>query len=253
MRQRKVKNIDEKLAAFEGLLVTSPAEFKGHWAEAFGNDQPIYLELGCGKGQFITTYARENSDKNYVAVEGQDSVILRALEKCVGVIANALFFCDFVQDIRDYFGAGELAGVYLNFSDPWPKKRHAKRRLTYGGRLLTYMDVLAPGGCIEIKTDNDGLFEFTLDEIERVGIKIEAMTRDLHKSGKVCLANGEVAVRNEGGTWSGIDGGELLDEKAVTLAGVNEEACASAAKITTEYEDKFRGGGKNINFVRIRK
>lgn len=212
MRQRRVKNLEDKLQALSSHMVDNPKEYRGKWHELFGNDNPIYLELGCGKGQFLSGYAEKYGDRNYIGIEGQSTVLLRALEKAESrELGNILYFCDFVQDIGDYFLPGELSGVYLNFSDPWPKARHNKRRLTYRGRLESYIGVLKAGGQIEIKTDNDPLFEFTLDEIKAAGLIIDEMTRDLH-------------------------GGEQM---------------LTAREITTEYEDKFRSNGKNINYIKV--
>ena len=211
MRQRSVKNLEEKLELNSSFLIRDPREVKGKWSEVFGNKNPIYLEIGCGKGQFIFTYANKNPDKNYIAIEGQENVALRALEKAEqGGLQNLRIFIDFVNDIKDYFEEGELAGVYLNFSDPWPKARHAKRRLTYHKRLANYKEVIGTEGLIEFKTDNDALFEFSLEEIELGGFEVLEVTRDLH--------NSEFASK----------------------------------EITTEYEDKFRNGGKNINYVKIK-
>lgn len=211
MRQRSIKNLEEKLELNSSFLIREPKDIKGKWAEIFGNDNPIYLEIGCGKGQFIYSYASHNPDKNYIAIEGQENVVLRALEKAeAGGLKNLRIFIDFVQDIKDYFEEGELAGIYLNFSDPWPKARHAKRRLTYHKRLVNYKEIIGEDGCIEFKTDNEGLFEFTLEEIQLGEFEIVEMSRDLHSSDY------------------------------------------DAKNITTEYEDKFRNGGKNINYVKIR-
>lgn len=141
--------------------------------------------------------------------------MLRALEKAESQqLVNLRIFIGFVRDLRDYFEKGELSGIYLNFSDPWPKARHAKRRLTHRKRLENYKEVLADGGFIEFKTDNDGLFEFTLEEIEAAGYEIVEMTRDLHR-GQV----GQYAEKSK--------------------------------KFMTEYEEKFSRQGKNINFVRV--
>lgn len=210
MRQRSIKNLEEKLELNSSFLIREPKDIKGKWAEIFGNDNPIYLEIGCGKGQFIYSYASQNPDKNYIAIEGQENVVLRALEKAeAGGLKNLRIFIDFVQDIKDYFEEGELAGIYLNFSDPWPKARHAKRRLTYHKRLANYKEIIGEDGCIEFKTDNEGLFEFTLEEIQLGEFEMVEMSRDLHSSDY------------------------------------------DAKNITTEYEDKFRNGGKNINYVKI--
>ena len=225
MRQRNIKNLQEKLEQNSGFLVREPETVKGRWAELFGNDNPIYLELACGKGKFISRMAQDNPDRNYIAIEGQSNVALRALEKAQeGRLANLRIFIDYVHDLQDYFTEGELDGIYLNFSDPWPKKRHekrrltfrwpkarhAKRRLTHRNRLENYREVLSDEGTVEFKTDNDGLFDFTMEELEEGGFEILQQTRDLHKSG------------------------------------------FSAAEITTEYEERFKDAGKNINFVKFR-
>ncbi|MBR4410445.1 MAG: tRNA (guanosine(46)-N7)-methyltransferase TrmB [Firmicutes bacterium] len=217
MRQRTVKNLEEKMANNSSFLIKDPREAKGHWAEIFGNNNPVYLEIGCGKGKFILTRAQRNPEANYIAVEGQENVILRAMEKAEAAgLANLRLFNDFVNDLNDYFEKGELAGVYLNFSDPWPKARHDKRRLTYHKRLENYFQVMGEDGFVEFKTDNEGLFEFTLEEIvllEEKGLKMAEMTRNLH----------------------------------------GEDCTYESRLVTTEYEDKFSAAGKNINYVKITK
>ena len=205
------------MANNSSFLIKDPREAKGHWAEIFGNNNPVYLEIGCGKGKFILTRAQRNPEANYIAVEGQENVILRAMEKAeTAGLANLRLFNDFVNDLNDYFEKGELAGVYLNFSDPWPKARHDKRRLTYHKRLENYFQVMGEDGFVEFKTDNEGLFEFTLEEIallEEKGLKMAEMTRDLH----------------------------------------GEDCTYESRQVTTEYEDKFSAAGKNINYVKITK
>lgn len=215
MRQRKLKNLNERLDAFSRFIIEEPAAYRGRWKEIFGNDKPIWLEIGCGKGQFITRHAALHPERNYIAVEGHESVVLRALEKAAAMNGtagpgNLCFILEYVRDIRDLFADGELEGVYLNFSDPWPKERHAKRRLTYGKRLRQYAQIIRPGGVIAFKTDNEGLFDFSLEQIQQEGMEILEMSRDLHRS------------------------------------PYSEE------NITTEYEDKFASTGKNINYVKFR-
>lgn len=211
MRQRNIKNLEEKLEMNSGFLIREPKELKGRWKEVFGNDNPLYLEIGCGKGKFIFGMAQANPDRNYIAIEGQSNVVLRALEKAEeGRLENLRIFIDYVDDLNDYFDKGELGGIYLNFSDPWPKARHVKRRLTYRKRLANYREVLADGAAIEFKTDNDDLFRFTLEEIEAGGFEIVEMTKNLHDSS------------------------------------------FKAKEITTEYEDRFKTGGKNINYVKFK-
>ncbi|CDA91885.1 tRNA (guanine-N(7)-)-methyltransferase [Firmicutes bacterium CAG:238] len=215
MRQRNIKNLSERIEQNSRLLIEEPGDCKGRWAEIFGNGNPIYLEIGCGKGDFITKHAFAEPDCNFIACEGQMSVVLRALEKAeASGSGNLRVFIDFVNDLEDYFEVGELSGIYLNFSDPWPKARHAKRRLTYRGRLQNYKKVLKPDGFIEFKTDNEGLFAFTLEEIEACGYEMIEMSRDLH------------------GEAQGVHG--------------EKSRC-----FMTEYEEKFSGQGKNINFARF--
>ncbi|MBQ4649692.1 MAG: tRNA (guanosine(46)-N7)-methyltransferase TrmB [Firmicutes bacterium] len=214
MRQRSIKNLAEKLELNSAFLIEDPRACKGCWAEVFGNNNPVYLEIGCGKGKFIMSRAAACPDRNFIAVEGQEAVALRALEKAADEqLNNVRIFIDFVNDLGDYFEKGELAGIFLNFSDPWPKARHAKRRLTYHKRLQNYKDIMAEDGIVEFKTDNDGLFEFTLEEIEQAGFEILEMTRDLHSP--------------------------------------ENEDIYESARFTTEYEDKFSAAGKNINYVKI--
>ena len=215
MRQRKLKNLNERLDAFSRFIIEEPAAHRGRWKEVFGNDKPIWLEIGCGKGQFITRHAALHPERNYIAVEGHESVVLRALEKAAAMNGtagpgNLCFILEYVRGIRDLFADGELEGVYLNFSDPWPKERHAKRRLTYGKRLRQYAQIIRPGGVIAFKTDNEGLFDFSLEQIQQEGMEILEMSRDLHRS------------------------------------PYSEE------NVTTEYEDKFASTGKNINYVKFR-
>lgn len=183
MRQRNIKNLDQKIRRNSTFLVTDPESCRGRWQEVFENNAPIYLEIGCGKGRFIALRAAAFPEKNFIAVEGQSNVALRALQKAETChFDNLRIFIDYVDDLGRYFEPGELAGIYLNFSDPWPKARHAKRRLTYREKLKNYRSVMSPEGTIEFKTDNDGLFAFTIDEIRNAGLSIWEMTTDLAAS-----------------------------------------------------------------------
>ena len=184
MRQRNIKNLDEKLKQNSAFLIEDPQQNKGRWSEVFANGNPIFLEIGCGKGQFITSRAESFPKANYIAIEGQSNVALRALEKAQAEgMENLRIFIAYVHDLEDYFEAGELAGIYLNFSDPWPKARHFKRRLTYRQRLLNYKKVLGRDGFVEFKTENDGLYDFSLDEIKEAGLEITDASKDLHACG----------------------------------------------------------------------
>ncbi|MBQ3107776.1 MAG: tRNA (guanosine(46)-N7)-methyltransferase TrmB [Firmicutes bacterium] len=182
MRQRKVKNEAEKLAAVAAWSVPEPKSRKGRWAELFpGKD--LYLELGCGRGHFLVGHAQTHPENAYIGAEYQGSVALRAMEliRDSGV-PNALCMVEQVLELSEYFDAGELSGIYLNFSDPWPKARHEKRRLTHRRYLEAYRTALKPGGFVEIKTDNDDLFAFTLEEIKALELNPEELSFDLHGS-----------------------------------------------------------------------
>lgn len=182
MRQRKIKNVDKKLRDLSDYM--TGLDNKGRWWEVFaGRKGDIYVEIGCGKGRFINELAKNNREACYIGVEGHSSVILRALQKAEHAeLRNIIFSCGYIKDLRDVFEDDEIDGIYLNFSDPWPKKRHAKRRLTHRKYLKSYMQVVKPGGFIQFKTDNDDLFGFTLEEIESCGYEIEEISRDLHTS-----------------------------------------------------------------------
>ena len=248
MRQRKAKDLETRLAACTDFIYKTQGD-KPLLSKVFSGHRELCVEVGSGKGQFIIKRAALNPDVDYMGIEGQETVVLRAAEKARAVsgkmewpenvpgeerleglsspLENLKFVNCFVENMPELFHENQLAGVYLNFSDPWPKARHAKRRLTYHRRLLDYAWAIRDGGFIEIKTDNEGLFASTLEEIEicqgmakeKDGVpflEMVEMTRDLHCIGEE-------------------DGGEKYE----------------AAEITTEYEDKFSGRGKNINYVKL--
>lgn len=183
MRQRKIKDLSRKLDDLSAFIVSQPEEAKDKWNEIFGNDNPIFVEIGCGKGQFINAHTALYPNRNYIGIEGQQSVILRAVEKTAAEAGNVIYISKFVGDITEIFAEREIAGIYLNFSDPWPKDRHAKRRLMHIDRLRRYFTALKSSAFVEIKTDNEELFDFTLTQIEKGGYFIEEITRDLKASG----------------------------------------------------------------------
>lgn len=183
MRQRKVKNEEERLAEHHPYLIEDPKAQKGNWRGVFANGNGIYAELGCGKGKFIMTLAEQNPDRNYIAIEGRGSIILRALEKATEEgLSNIVFVKEYIKDLTEYFAEDELSGIYLNFSDPWPKDRHAKRRLTHSRYLDGYKKVMKDGCCIELKTDNDDMFAFAASEFRGCGMKLLESTEDLHST-----------------------------------------------------------------------
>jgi len=183
MRQRKVKNIEEKLESCGELLVGAPIDHKGSWQNLFPKMQPLYLEIGCGRGGFITGIAGKNPDKNFIGVEGHSSVALRALQNItIQGLQNVRIIAEYINDPEDWFADHEVSGIYLNFSDPWPKDRHAKRRLTSPKYLSSYKKILKTGAFIEIKTDNEQLFEYSVKSLKDEGFLILELSEDLHNS-----------------------------------------------------------------------
>ena len=163
---------------------------KGNWKEIFGNENPIHIEVGMGKGRFLMDLAALNPNINYVGIEMYSSVLLRAVQKMEeNPLANLRFIRMDAREIEETFAKDEVDKIYLNFSDPWPKDRHAKRRLPSRQFLARYNEILKADGRIEFKTDNKGLFEFALEEVEPAGWKIEAFTRDLHHDEKMFAGN----------------------------------------------------------------
>lgn len=187
-------------------VFTAPEGMKGSWSDVFGNDNPLYIEIGMGKGRFISELAAANPDINYVGIEKYSSVLLRAVEKQDELqLANLRFIRMDAENICEVFGKYEVDRIYLNFSDPWPKDRHAKRRLTSRQFFERYNEILKPEGRVEFKTDNRDLFDFSVVEVEEAGWKLKAVTYDLH----------------------------------------NDEVL-SAGNVMTEYEEKFSSQGNPI-------
>lgn len=185
MRLRNVKGSRETIAANE-YVMHLPEEYesyKGRWKEFFGNNNPIHIEIGMGKGKFIMELAKANPDINYIGIEKYSSVLVRALEKRPELETNNLVFIRMdAEDIIKVFGIREIERIYLNFSDPWPKDRHAKRRLTSTQFLSKYNQFLQLDGKVIFKTDNRPLFDFSLEQVEEAGWILENHTFDLHNS-----------------------------------------------------------------------
>ena len=206
MRLRNVPGAREVMIENK-YVYTEPEGMSGTWAEVFGNNNPVRIEIGMGKGTFITTLAATNPDINYVGIEKYSSVLIRALEKQEEAqLPNIIFIRMDAEEITDVFGEGEVDRIYLNFSDPWPKERHAKRRLTSRQFLARYNQILKKDGQLEFKTDNRVLFDFSVEEVEPAGWHIRELTYDLHNDARM----------NEG-------------------------------NIMTEYEERFSGMGTPIN------
>ena len=205
MRLRHIRGAEETIAE-SPYVIQEPELHKGSWNQVFGNDNPIQIEVGMGKGRFIMELAQQNPDINYIGIERYSSVLLRGLQKRAQLELNNIYFmCIDAKNMADYFAPGEVNKIYLNFSDPWPKDRHAKRRLTSRQFFARYDQILKKEGHLEFKTDNQDLFTFSLEEVPEAGWKLDASTRDLHHD----------AVLNEG-------------------------------NVMTEYEEKFSSKGNPI-------
>lgn len=191
MRLRNIPYADEVIAD-SPWVIKEPAEKKGGWNQVFGNGNPLHIEVGMGKGQFITEMALRNPDINYIGIERYTSVLLRAVQKRAKLetdIPNLYYLCVDAKELPDLFAEGEVARIYLNFSDPWPKDRHAKRRLPSKEFLARYDRILAKDGKVEFKTDNRDLFTFALEQREIAGWILEASTFDLHHDAALCAGN----------------------------------------------------------------
>ena len=182
MRMRKKKHTDDRIASCGKYLVEDPSSMKGRWNELSG-DRKLCLEIGCGKGTFVCETAKRNPDKFFVAVEKVRDVIVMAMEKAKNAELSNVVFADMdAEKLCDVFEENELSEIYLNFSDPWPKKKHAKRRLTYRSFLDIYRTILCDDGVVYFKTDNRPLFDFSLIEMERSAYALSDITYDLHNS-----------------------------------------------------------------------
>lgn len=192
MRLRNIPGAREAIAASHYVVHEDVMrEKRGNWNEVFGNDHPLHIEVGMGKGRFITELAMRDPEINYVGIEKYSSVLLRALEKreLQPELVNLMFLRMDAEDLPEVFGEGEVSRIYLNFSDPWPKDRHAKRRLPSKEFLARYDRILTPEGRVEFKTDNRALFEFALEQRELAGWRLDGCTFDLHHDEKMMQGN----------------------------------------------------------------
>ena len=171
-------------------VVHGAKEKKGTWQQIFGNDHPIRIEVGMGKGQFILEQASRNPDVNFVGIEKYSTVLLKAIRKREQMeLSNIYFLCEDARELAEIFGPGEVERIYLNFSDPWPKDRHAKRRLPSRQFLARYDVILKKEGTLEFKTDNRPLFDFAVEELEPAGWQAQVITYDLHSDASLMEGN----------------------------------------------------------------
>ena len=194
MRLRNIPGAKDAITG-SNYVVQEPASHKGKWAQVFPKDQPLHIEVGMGKGRFLMDMAKLHPEINYVGIEMYDSVLLRALQKREELeeagekFSNLVFIRVDARLLPEIFEKDEVDGIYLNFSDPWPKARHAKRRLTSREFLKRYEQVLKKEGTVEFKTDNRGLFEFSLEEVKESDWNLEVCTFDLHHDEELVKGN----------------------------------------------------------------
>ena len=183
MRLRNIPGARDVIAE-TSFCIKNPEKLKGKWAaEVFKNDNPIHIEIGMGKGQFIMELAKRNPSINYVGIEKYSSVLLRGIQKMEELdepLKNLVFIRFDAEYITDIFGPEEIDKIYLNFSDPWPKDRHAKRRLPSKEYIARYRQILIKGHTVEFKTDNIDLFNFALEQIPEANAELVVKTFDLH-------------------------------------------------------------------------
>lgn len=195
MRLRHIRGAEQAIAT-SPYVIQQPQEYQGRFHQLFGNRNPLRIEVGMGKGRFIMELASQNPQVNYIGIERYSSVLLRALQKREELaLPNIYFMCEDAKLLSEIFGPGEIDRIYLNFSDPWPKDRHARRRLPSREFLARYGVILKQGGRLEFKTDNRALFDFALDELGPAGWEAEEVTYDLH--GDPRLMEGNVMTEYE--------------------------------------------------------
>lgn len=183
MRIRNVKNADELILKYPNIVIQNPSEYKGKWKQYFKNDNPIYVEIGMGKGQFIIKNALLNKNINYIGIEKEKSIVYKALNKVLDTneegLDNLAIITFDAANILDIFEEKEVDKIYLNFSDPWPKSRHEKRRLT--GPIIFNNILKILNGDLEFKSDNRKLFEYSIIQFNNLGLDILELSLDLHK------------------------------------------------------------------------
>ena len=191
MRMRKMKNLDPRMEKCADVRVADPAQRKGAWRALKPDAAALWVEVGCGKGKFTAKTAAANPDVLLIAVEKCREAMVVAMEKAKNMGLKNVFFIDMdVEKIEDIFAPGVIDRLFINFPDPWPRKKNAKRRLTYRTFLDKYCRVVRENGEIHYKTDNAPLFEFSLEEFAACGLEVKNVTRNLHENGVVGIMTG---------------------------------------------------------------
>ena len=191
MRMRKMKNLDSRMEACADYRIMEPASYKGKWRALMPECKALWVEVGCGKGKFTAETAEANPDVLLIAVERCREAMVVAMEKAKNMGLKNVYYIDMdVANIEDIFDRGEMDRLFINFPDPWPRKKNAKRRLTHRGFLDKYCRTVREGGEIHFKTDNAPLFEFSVEEFAACGLQVNNLTRDLHANGIVGIMTG---------------------------------------------------------------
>ncbi len=191
MRMRKMRNLDSRMERCADYRILRPAEHKGAWRSLKPDAAALWVEVGCGKGKFTAETARANPDVLLIAVERCREAMVVAMEKAREMNLTNVFYIDMdVANMLDIFETAEIDRLFINFPDPWPRKKNAKRRLTYRTFLEKYCQVVRQGGELHYKTDNAPLFEFSVEEFACCGLEVKNLTRDLHKDGIVGIMTG---------------------------------------------------------------
>ena len=191
MRMRRMKNLESRMAACADLRITKPEELKGNWRSLKEDATALWVEVGCGKGKFTAETAAANPDVLLIAVERCREAMVVAMEKAQSMGLKNVYYIDMdVEKIEEIFAGFEIDRLFINFPDPWPRKKNAKRRLTYRTFLDKYCRVVRTGGEIHYKTDNAPLFEFSVEEFAACGLEVKNLTRNLHENGIVSIMTG---------------------------------------------------------------
>ena len=227
MRMRKKKNLIPRMERCGAILVKDPLEHRGAWRELFRPDCELRVELGCGKGRFTVETARRNPDVFFIAVERVPDAMVIAMERATELgLENVRFISYDAAQLPEIFAAQEVDQIYINFCDPWPTKRHAKRRLTHHNFLELYRKVLRENGQIHFKTDNAPLFEFSLEEFPMASFSLSEVTHNLHENGPCGVMTDYEAKFYEMGT--------PINRCVATMEPREEQDPPAAAPVQTE-------------------